>query len=63
MPLELYYMKKFINDHIAELHNVSWPTQKQAVHAMATVLTIMAITGAILGVLDSFLGQLFASLI
>ena len=56
-------MKKFFTNRIAELHNVTWPTQKQAVHSMITVLVIMGITGVLLTLLDSGLRELTLSII
>ena len=45
-------MKNFIKNQIAELHNVTWPTRKQAVHSMIIVLAIMLAVGVFLGVTD-----------
>ena len=51
-------IKKFFADRIAELHNVTWPTKKQAIHSMILVLSIMLLVGVFLGVVDSFLKQI-----
>ncbi|MCF7906022.1 preprotein translocase subunit SecE [Candidatus Gracilibacteria bacterium] len=50
-------MKNFLKNRIAELHNVTWPTRKQAVHSMITVLSIMLIVGVFLGVVDYFFNE------
>ncbi len=51
-------MKNFFHDRIGELHNVTWPTRKQAIHAMILVLVIMLLVGAFLVVVDYFLSEL-----
>jgi preprotein translocase SecE subunit len=45
-------IKNFLKDRISELHNVTWPTQKQAIHSMVMVLTIMLLIGVFLGFVD-----------
>jgi len=50
-------MKNFIKNQIAELHNVTWPTRKQAVHSMIIVLSIMLVVGVFLGVTDYLFNQ------
>ncbi|MCF7918215.1 preprotein translocase subunit SecE [Candidatus Gracilibacteria bacterium] len=45
-------LQKFFKNQIAELHAVTWPTRRQAVHSMIIVLVIMLLTGVLLGVLD-----------
>ena len=42
----------FFKDRINELYNITWPTRKQAIHSMIVVLSVVLITGLILGVLD-----------
>jgi preprotein translocase SecE subunit len=56
-------MKKFFTDRIAELHNVTWPTNQQAVHSMITVLVIMLLVGIFLGVIDYFFNEGILSLL
>jgi preprotein translocase SecE subunit len=46
-----------------ELNNVTWPTQKQAVHSMILVLTIMLIVGVFLGFVDAGLSEIVLYLI
>jgi preprotein translocase SecE subunit len=48
----LLMIKNFFKHQIAELHNVTWPTKKQAVHAMITVIIVMLLVGLFLGILD-----------
>ncbi|MCK5461319.1 preprotein translocase subunit SecE [Candidatus Gracilibacteria bacterium] len=50
-------MKKFLHERIGELHNVTWPTQKQAIHSVILVLIIMLITGVFLGIIDFMLNK------
>ncbi len=50
-------MKNFFKDRIGELHNVTWPTSKQAVHSMILVLTVMLLTGLFLGFVDYLLTE------
>lgn len=50
-------MNKFFKDRLGELHNVTWPTQKQATHSMILVLVIMLIVGLFLGFIDNMLNQ------
>jgi len=50
-------IKNFFKDRIAELNNVTWPTQKQAIHAMVMVLTIMLLVGVFLGITDLLLNK------
>ncbi len=48
----------FLKDRVGELHNITWPTKKQAVHAMILVLTIMLIVGLFLGFVDYGINQI-----
>lgn len=50
-------MKNFLRERIGELHNVTWPTQKQAIHSVILVLIIMLITGFTLGFIDFLLNK------
>ena len=50
-------MEKFLRDRVNELHSVTWPTQKQAVHSMVTVIVIMLLTGLGLGAIDFILNE------
>lgn len=50
-------MKNFLQDRIGELHNVTWPTRKQAIHSVILVLIIMLLTGLFLGLIDYFLNE------
>lgn len=54
-------MKNFFHDRIGELHNVTWPTRTQAIHAMILVIVIMLIVGFFLGVIDYLLGEIVNS--
>ena len=48
---------------MTELHNVTWPTRRQAIHTMITVVVIMLVVGIFLAVLDNGLGKLFARIV
>lgn len=56
-PLFKSSMKNYLKDRIGELHNITWPTRKHAVHSMILVLVIMLIVGVFLGVVDYLLNQ------
>ena len=56
-------MINFFKDRILELSNITWPTQKQAIHSMITVLTIMLLVGIFLGGVDWVLNELVLTLI
>lgn len=45
-------MKNFLKKQVAELHNVTWPTKKQAIHSMITVIVVMMLVGVFLGIVD-----------
>ncbi len=53
----------FFKERLGELNNVTWPTQKQAVHSMILVLTIMLIVGVFLGFVDAALSEAVLRLI
>jgi len=50
-------LQTFFQDRISELHNMTWPTQKQAIHAMILVLVIMLIVGVFLGFVDYIINE------
>lgn len=56
-------MEKFFKDRIAELNAITWPTQKQAIHAGITVLTVMGVVGIILTLMDFGLSELINTFI
>ena len=45
-------IKKYIQDSIKELNNVTWPTRKQAIRITTIVFIFMIIVAALLGVID-----------
>ena len=51
-------MNNYFKSRIAELNNVTWPTRKQAIHAMILVLVIMLLTGLFLGFVDNILNEI-----
>jgi len=55
--------RNFFKNQIAELHNVTWPTKKQAFHAVTIVLVIIVIVGIFLSILDAFLGEFILKLL
>ncbi|NJP03974.1 preprotein translocase subunit SecE [Candidatus Gracilibacteria bacterium] len=56
-------MNKYFKDRLNELHAITWPTKKQATHAMVTVLTVMLITGFLLTALDAFFNKIVLNLL
>jgi preprotein translocase SecE subunit len=48
-------IKKYINDCVRELGNVTWPTKKQAVRITTIVFIFMIISAAVLGAVDYIL--------
>lgn len=50
-------IKTYLQERQNELKNVTWPTRKQAVHSMILVLSIMLITGVLLGLFDYVLKE------
>ena len=45
-------MKKYFQESLRELNNVTWPTKKQAIHITTIVFIFMMISAAILGIVD-----------
>ncbi len=56
-------VKNFFKERLGELNNVTWPTQRQAVHSMILVLIIMLLVGVFLGFVDSGLSKLVLKLL
>lgn len=54
---------RYINDAIAELRHVRWPTRQQAVRLSSIVLGFTAITAAAFGALDFGLSELLRFLL
>lgn len=50
-------MNNYFKERLAELNNVTWPTRKQSVHSMITVIVIMLLVGIFLGVTDYVLNE------
>lgn len=50
-------LETYIRDRLTELHAVTWPTKKQATHAMIVVITIMLIVGFGLTAVDYALNE------
>ena len=48
----------YINEAIAELHQVRWPTRRQAIRLSIIVLAFTIVSSLIFGVLDMALSQL-----
>lgn len=53
----------FFKDRLGELNNVTWPTQRQAIHSMILVLVIMLLVGIFLGFVDYGLNEIVLSLL
>jgi preprotein translocase subunit SecE len=45
-------LKKWWRETLGELHKVNWPTRKEALRLTWIVLLVMAVMGAVLGLLD-----------
>jgi preprotein translocase subunit SecE len=48
-------MKKYIQESIQELNNVTWPTRKQAVRITTVVFIFMIASAILLGAVDQLL--------
>jgi len=47
-----------VRNHLSELNNVTWPTRKQAIHSMVTVLITILIAGTLLVFIDKILNSI-----
>lgn len=56
-------LKTYIQGSFKELHNVTWPTQKQAVRITVIVFAFLIISAAVLGVVDEALSYLYRLLL
>lgn len=56
-------MIRLARETIAELRKVNWPTRQEAMRMTGLVLAVVAVTGAILGLLDFAFSRMFALLI
>ncbi|PIZ72839.1 preprotein translocase subunit SecE [Candidatus Peregrinibacteria bacterium CG_4_10_14_0_2_um_filter_43_11] len=48
-------LKHYLQESFRELHNVTWPTRKQAVRITSIVFIFMMISAFLLGILDELL--------
>lgn len=53
----------YIQESIAELHKVRWPTRQQAIRLSMIVIGFVAITSVLLGFIDYLLSQVISFLI
>lgn len=56
-------LKSYLQDSFKELHNVTWPTQKQALRITTIVFIFMLISAAVLGVVDELLATGYLKLL
>lgn len=56
-------IKKYIQDSITELNNVTWPTRKQGIRLTIIVFIFMIVAAAALGFVDDMLSRLMKFLI
>ncbi len=56
-------IKKYIQDSITELNNVTWPTRKQGIRLTIIVFVFMIVAAAALGFVDDLLSRLMKLLI
>ena len=54
---------RLARETIAELKKVNWPTRQEATRMTGLVLAVVAVTGALLGLLDFAFSRLFAFVI
>lgn len=54
---------RLARETVAELRKVNWPTRQEAMRMTGIVLAVVAVTGAILGLLDFAFSRMFALLI
>ncbi|MBN1258444.1 preprotein translocase subunit SecE [Candidatus Peregrinibacteria bacterium] len=48
-------IKLYFQESLHELHNVTWPTRKQAIRITTIVLVFLLVAAAALGVVDQLL--------
>lgn len=56
-------IRKYIRESIQEIHNVTWPTRKQAIRITTIVFIFMIVAAAILGVVDHFMSVGYKALL
>jgi preprotein translocase SecE subunit len=56
-------LKKYIQESFQELHNVTWPTQKQAIRITTIVFIFMIVSGILLGLIDQLLATGYRALL
>lgn len=49
---------QYINESIAELHQVRWPTRKQAIRLSLIVIGFCAVSALVFGLIDAALSEL-----
>lgn len=49
------FIKTYLQNCFQEIHNVTWPTRKQAVRITTIVFIFMIISGFVLGFVDELL--------
>ena len=55
--------KKYLRESFQELHNVTWPTQKQAIRITTIVFIFMIVAALVLGLVDEMLSLGYRSLL
>lgn len=56
-------LKEYIQGSFKELHNVTWPTQKQAIRITTIVFIFMVISAIVLGFVDQLLAYGYQKLL
>lgn len=51
----LMFLKQYFQESFQELHNVTWPTKRQAVKITVLVLIFMLVSAVVLGLVDELL--------
>lgn len=57
MQTKLNINSGFINDVVAELKKVTWPTRKETIRLTTIVVAVSLIVGFYIGIIDVFLAK------
>lgn len=56
-------VSRYLRETMGELRKVSWPSRDDATRLTIIVLVVLAVTSALMGVLDFWFGRLFGFII
>lgn len=57
------WLKNYFRESLQELHNVTWPTRKQAIRITTIVFIFTIVSALVLGVVDDLLTRLYQLLL